>query len=415
MSSSKLTMIGLYNYDPDIFENLTFPEGINKDTAVNEILIRSGEFEVLYPQPEFLKLMITHWGFKHYRTFEKWIEALNIEFEPLYNYDRYEEYDDNTSSRTESDYLSNDSRKTTGSQNAIDRTENDGAAHDTDTHSDHTIEQRDTDYLETVDGSYSKNINDVENTGATESTDRSTNEIENRSDDKTENSVKLSGEEKSASSTDTQTQTALSQTDTNNDSDQTNTRDVAAYDAATYQPKEQETVNTTSGTAGNGLAVTNTDDTKSETGSSNMSETGSANISETGTSAKDTAENESKASLSNTVKTGDETEEHDETRDHDETVQAVNQTAGTSSKDSTNTNTQNSISQTSNVDETTGSTDGSSKSNQVGQTSHRAHLYGNIGVTTSTQMLEDYIRVERFNIYEQIADIFTDEFCIKVY
>ena len=51
----------------------------------------------------------------------------------------------------------------------------------------------------------------------------------------------------------------------------------------------------------------------------------------------------------------------------------------------------------------------------VEQTTHTAHLYGNIGVTTSTQLLEDFLRVERFNIYEQIADIFADEFAIQVY
>ena len=39
MSCSKITLIGLYNYDPTIFDNLTFPTGIVKDVAINEILI----------------------------------------------------------------------------------------------------------------------------------------------------------------------------------------------------------------------------------------------------------------------------------------------------------------------------------------------------------------------------------------
>lgn len=62
-----------------------------------------------------------------------------------------------------------------------------------------------------------------------------------------------------------------------------------------------------------------------------------------------------------------------------------------------------------------GSGTGSAVNSSNDEIKHEAHLYGNIGVTTSTQMLEDFLRVERWNIYEHIADIFCDEFCIPVY
>lgn len=62
-----------------------------------------------------------------------------------------------------------------------------------------------------------------------------------------------------------------------------------------------------------------------------------------------------------------------------------------------------------------GSGTGSAVNSSNDEVNHEAHLYGNIGVTTSTQMLEDFLRVERWNIYEHIADIFCDEFCIPVY
>ena len=64
---------------------------------------------------------------------------------------------------------------------------------------------------------------------------------------------------------------------------------------------------------------------------------------------------------------------------------------------------------------TGGSGTGSAVNSSNDEVKHEAHLYGNIGVTTSTQMLEDFLRVERWNIYEHIADIFCDEFCIPVY
>lgn len=41
--------------------------------------------------------------------------------------------------------------------------------------------------------------------------------------------------------------------------------------------------------------------------------------------------------------------------------------------------------------------------------------YGNIGVTTSQQMLEAELEVARWNLVEQITDMFIRDFCILVY
>jgi len=41
--------------------------------------------------------------------------------------------------------------------------------------------------------------------------------------------------------------------------------------------------------------------------------------------------------------------------------------------------------------------------------------YGNIGVTTSQQMLESELEVARWNLIEQITDMFIRDFCILVY
>ena len=47
---------------------------------------------------------------------------------------------------------------------------------------------------------------------------------------------------------------------------------------------------------------------------------------------------------------------------------------------------------------------------------HDAHLYGNIGVTTSQQMLESEIDLRyKFGIYDLIAAKFVEEFCIAIY
>lgn len=85
---SKLTLLGLHKYsDGDIWADLTFPEGINKETAIAEILRQCSEFCLLYPDMDYLKAAITAWGVKWYFTFEKWITVINTEYEPLWNLD----------------------------------------------------------------------------------------------------------------------------------------------------------------------------------------------------------------------------------------------------------------------------------------------------------------------------------------
>lgn len=46
---------------------------------------------------------------------------------------------------------------------------------------------------------------------------------------------------------------------------------------------------------------------------------------------------------------------------------------------------------------------------------HTAHLWGNIGTTTSQQMLREELEVRKFNLYDQIADMVIKEYCIMVY
>ena len=211
---SKLTLIGLYNYDNTALDLLSFPEGIDKDLAISTILLRCGEFELLYPSLPFVKSLCDVWSKKHYRTFEKWVAALNISYDPLNNYDRHEEY---TDTRTGSD-----------------------------THS---------------------------------------------------------GQDSTTGST-TPAQTTTTATET-----------VSAFDSSTYQPKAQNTDSYVVNVAG---------------------------------------------SDSSTIT-------HGEIISKDEEI------------------------------------------------THEAHLYGNIGVTTSQEMLNSELDIARFSLYDQIADIFCEEFCLMIY
>ena len=97
MAQSKVTLIGLENYlnpEHSIFENATFPEGIEKEVLMGAIFLRCQEFELLYSDPDFMIAAVNIWARKHYWTFDKWVKLLNKEYDPLYNKDYYEDIRD---------------------------------------------------------------------------------------------------------------------------------------------------------------------------------------------------------------------------------------------------------------------------------------------------------------------------------
>ena len=106
MSLAKLTLIGMNSYfksiDSDLFEKLTLPDGISKDTLVANILLEGGEFETLYGDPYFMQQSIEIWSDKWLPTFTKWVDALAIEYAPLENYDRMEDWNDTLNKGTKS-------------------------------------------------------------------------------------------------------------------------------------------------------------------------------------------------------------------------------------------------------------------------------------------------------------------------
>ena len=102
MAQSKITLIGLENYlnpDKSVFDNMVLPDGIEKDVLIGSIVLRCQEFELLYSDPDFMIDAVNIWSRKNYWTFDKWVKALSIKYDPLYNYDRTEEYTDTHSGK----------------------------------------------------------------------------------------------------------------------------------------------------------------------------------------------------------------------------------------------------------------------------------------------------------------------------
>lgn len=106
--SRKMTMnlLSLYNYDESLFDNLVLPEGIDKDTLVNNLLLDTVSQEVLYADPDIMKQAIGMWSKKELPVWQRLKDTLDIRgtYNPIYNYDRNEEItNDHTKNTTESE------------------------------------------------------------------------------------------------------------------------------------------------------------------------------------------------------------------------------------------------------------------------------------------------------------------------
>lgn len=114
---STLSILGLYNYDTSIFENFVVPAGVNAADAVNSIVMDNAELELLYPEPDTIKFMIGLWSKRELPVWERIFRVINMEYNPLENYNRDEtwtdtEEEDTSASTTISNSVGGNSTRT---------------------------------------------------------------------------------------------------------------------------------------------------------------------------------------------------------------------------------------------------------------------------------------------------------------
>lgn len=91
---SLLTVEGLYNYDNTLFDGFNVPEGLVKQIAIDAILMRTRELEILYPDFTYMKNRITIWSNKYQINWKKLYDTTVLEYNPIENYDRMEDCTD---------------------------------------------------------------------------------------------------------------------------------------------------------------------------------------------------------------------------------------------------------------------------------------------------------------------------------
>ena len=120
--SAHMSLWGLNQYDNTILAGLLVPKGMDKDVVVDNLLLETASMDVLYTDPVFLKASITVWSQERIDVWQKLYDTTLLEYNPIENYDRIEEaQEDNTGhTQTADQRSSSGNTTTTGSRTAYD-------------------------------------------------------------------------------------------------------------------------------------------------------------------------------------------------------------------------------------------------------------------------------------------------------
>lgn len=104
-----LSILGLYNYDNGIFDNLKLPTEIDRELVIDNILLDNAELSLVYTDFDFMKYAIGSWSKSELDIWDRLNKAFNEEYNPLWN------VDENTTETRSINRKGTDSRDITGS------------------------------------------------------------------------------------------------------------------------------------------------------------------------------------------------------------------------------------------------------------------------------------------------------------
>ena len=91
-----MSIAGMYEYDPSIFDGLDVPSYtdkqqvthvVDKNAVINSILLNCAELEILYPSFDTMKLAIGVWSAAEQDTWRKMYATQMAEYNPIWNVD----------------------------------------------------------------------------------------------------------------------------------------------------------------------------------------------------------------------------------------------------------------------------------------------------------------------------------------
>lgn len=116
---SKISIMGLYYANYHLFDGLpnikealedyaeetgyNVIEGavLSNDDLINEIITECADLEIMYPDPHVMERLIRQWATSALPSWKRLYLTTIMEFNPVENYDRYEEYHDESEGAVE--------------------------------------------------------------------------------------------------------------------------------------------------------------------------------------------------------------------------------------------------------------------------------------------------------------------------
>lgn len=86
-AKAKLSILGLYQWNNNVFKDMALPEGVDGEILTWKILEDCAELEVLYSDPEYMQASIYNWSSAMLPGWKKMQEALTADYNPIWNKD----------------------------------------------------------------------------------------------------------------------------------------------------------------------------------------------------------------------------------------------------------------------------------------------------------------------------------------
>lgn len=416
MAFAKITLIGAMDYfeqqNMSLFDYLELPAGLDKEVLIDDLVYRACDFELLHINPDYTRYAIGAFSNKWQDTWQHWYDALNTEYNPLYNYDRYEVGTDKHTGTQGTVGTNGYTKGNTGTQTVANtgtqKNENTG-----------TQTRDNTGYTETKD----TGTQTIDNTGTQTIDNTGTQTNTNTGTETTAHTGTVTNvEDRDQSYSDTANHTGTDDmhvifgktTDRNFSETTTTTNEVAAFNSSTWSDHTKSTAVTNHNTD---HTVEGGTEDHNETKNLTDTDNGSVNEDNTLTRTDDLVD------LRTDDLTARRVDDLSQERTDDLTQERTDNLSSKRTDNLSETRTDNlTATRTDNLNqlrtdaltESLSGNDSSTRTDNLTDT-RDMHMYGNIGVTTSQQMLEAELNIRKWNIYEKIADMFISEFCIMIY
>ncbi len=84
---SKLTITGLYEFNPDVFKDFKVPDGMDRQMVIESIVMECSAFSLIYPSFTFMQMAIKNWTATEFDIWDKLYESEKLDYNPLWNVD----------------------------------------------------------------------------------------------------------------------------------------------------------------------------------------------------------------------------------------------------------------------------------------------------------------------------------------